>query len=493
MSVQSLVGTPMIRQIVASGTPTESVDTTSTDPSPRSPPSAAAWRATSTKRETNVQASSAKSDSRRLIAPRAEGWHRQHAEVGVLRSVAVHHVQRLVRIPPPAFGLADLEVVESGQPLVGVETKDRPAVDEHLGLALDLLDVVVAGHDPARRDTRPLVTVDRGDVAEHVPGAPREPVLDVSGGGRDVELVEIVGVHGHGHRHLHSPSSTLTADRAGRRPGRGVPRTCRSSRGCRERCVSWGRRWTRHADPVRRNGSPSSAPRQVFCAGSTSAARLDKTTTSRRCPTASGRATPRSAPSCEARRSPAAMNSATSSSRRSPSGAGCRWAWFDDVEQLLGLRSSTGWCEGPRRRCLAAAEPPRASAAGVGAATDADCSRVRLIAAIPASMRPAMAGPRSAGSTSVVHTKRVRSGSSTTWTTVSTGSLRTALSTPRRSDRKRWLRTFSPQWRGSSRTSPSRWTSTSRAAMWSVPSVATAVRQARQGTSLDIERGHRGG
>ena len=62
MSVQSLAGNPMIRQIVASGTPSDRLDTTSTGPP--------AVRAISTKPPTNSVASSASSCSRRAIAPR---------------------------------------------------------------------------------------------------------------------------------------------------------------------------------------------------------------------------------------------------------------------------------------------------------------------------------------------------------------------------------------------------------------------------------------
>jgi hypothetical protein len=133
-----------------------------------------------------------------------EARHREHPEVGVVRAVEIHHVQRLVGIPAPALRLTHLEIVEPGQPNVRVEPQDRPAVDEHVGSPLDLLDVVVAGDHPAGRDARAFVAVHRGDIAQHIPLPPREPTLHVAGGRRDVELVEIVAIHGNGHWHLHS-------------------------------------------------------------------------------------------------------------------------------------------------------------------------------------------------------------------------------------------------------------------------------------------------
>ena len=134
----------------------------------------------------------------------------QHPSCGVGLVVA-GEVEGHIRL---VGGSSDgLDVAAAGQAEPG------PAVDERGVVGADVLDVVVAGDRPERRDAVPFVSVHRGLDPQQVPVSPGPPLRLVPGGGVQVDRGEpLVRLRPRlGHR---QPPTTASAHRTGGPAGR---------------------------------------------------------------------------------------------------------------------------------------------------------------------------------------------------------------------------------------------------------------------------------
>ena len=132
------------------------------------------------------------------------------AELGVAGVVEEHHVERLVDVPSVQGVAAGLHVPHPLVVAAARQAEPGTAVDERGVVGADVLDVVVAGDRPERRDAVPLVPVHRGLVPQQVPVRPRVPLRLVPGGGVQVDRGEpLVPIRQHlGHRQ--PPTTTAT-------------------------------------------------------------------------------------------------------------------------------------------------------------------------------------------------------------------------------------------------------------------------------------------
>jgi hypothetical protein len=97
--------------------------------------------------------------------PRGEAAHGQRAEVEVLRTVGVEHVEGDLGVPAVALGPLGPVRRLPCDPVVGVEA-DHAGAGEQLGMAGDIADVAVAGDGPEWAETgAALVAVNRGPIA----------------------------------------------------------------------------------------------------------------------------------------------------------------------------------------------------------------------------------------------------------------------------------------------------------------------------------------